>query len=116
MARQPRSQQKTMANLPPDNAPAGSAGDRSRSSKDTASGQQRMRPQLWWLIILVVVTANYMMMRVFSPEPSSITVSYTFFKQQVEAGNVETVTSVGDSIRGSFKTEVNSRPQESQAP
>jgi cell division protease FtsH len=75
-----------------------------------------MRPQLWWLIILVVMTANYMMMRVLSPEPSSITVSYTFFKQQVEAGNVETVTSVGDSIRGSFKTEVTYRPQESRAP
>ena len=75
-----------------------------------------MRPQPWWLIVLVVSTANYMMMRVFSPEPSSMTVSYTFFKQQVEAGNVENVTSVGDSIRGSFKTEVTYPPQESQAP
>ena len=55
-------------------------------------------------------------MRVFFPEPSSITIPYTFFKKQVEAGNVEDVTSVGDSIQGSFKTEVTYPPQESQAP
>jgi len=62
------------------------------------------------------MTGNYLVMRVFFPEPSSITVSYTFFKKQVEAGNVENVTSVGDSIRGSFKTEVTYPPQGSQAP
>ncbi len=56
------------------------------------------------------------MTRVFFPEPSSITIPYTFFKKQVEAGNVENVSSVGDSIRGSFKTEVTYPPQESQAP
>ena len=40
---------------------------------------------------------------------------YTFFKQQVQAGNVENVTSVGDSIRGTFKTEVTYPPQSSTA-
>jgi hypothetical protein len=62
------------------------------------------------------MTANYVVMRVFFPEPSAITVSYTFFRKQVEAGNVENVTSVGDSIRGTFKTEVTYPPQEPQAP
>jgi cell division protease FtsH len=108
--------QKTMSDPPSDNAPAGPAGDGSKSSKDAASGQRRMRPQPWWLIIFVVMAANYMMMRVFFPEPSSIAVSYTFFKQQVEVGNVKNVTSVGDSIRGSFKTEVTQPLQESQSP
>jgi cell division protease FtsH len=54
-------------------------------------------------------------MRVFFPEPSSITVPYTFFKQQVKAGNVEDVTSVGDSIQGTFKSPVSYPAEAAQA-
>ena len=75
-----------------------------------------MRPRPWWLLFLVLMTANYVVMRVFFPEPASITIPYTFFKRQVVAGNVETVTSVGDMIRGRFKTEVTYPPPESPAP
>ena len=60
--------------------------------------------------------ANYVATQLFFPEPSSITIPYTFFKKQVEAGNVEAVTSVGDSIQGTFKTNVTYAPQKSQAP
>jgi cell division protease FtsH len=60
--------------------------------------------------------ANYLAMRAFFPEPTSITIPYTFFKQQVAAGNVEEVTGVGDSIRGTFKTEVTYPSAESQPP
>jgi cell division protease FtsH len=54
----------------------------------------------------VVLLANYLVMRAFFAEPPSVTVPYTFFKQQVAAGNVAEVTSAGDAIHGSFKTEV----------
>jgi cell division protease FtsH len=104
-----------MANLPTGDAAAHRDGQ-PKTSEKPAPGQRRIRPQPWWLIFLVLMIANYMVTRVFFPEPSSITVSYTFFKKQVEAGNVETVTGVGDSIRGTFKTEVTYPPQESQAP
>ena len=60
--------------------------------------------------------ANYVATQLFFPEPSSITIPYTFFKKQVEAGNVEDVTSVGDSIQGTFKTNVTYPPQQSPAP
>jgi cell division protease FtsH len=43
-----------------------------------------------------------------------VTVPYTFFKQQVVEGNVAEVTSAGDAIHGSFKTEV-TYPAESPA-
>jgi cell division protease FtsH len=59
--------------------------------------------------------ANYAVTQLFYPEPSSITVPYTFFKAQVEAGNVEDVTSVADSIEGSFKTKVTYPPPKLQA-
>jgi cell division protease FtsH len=73
------------------------------------------RPQPWWLLLLVFVFANYVAMPFFFPEPSSITVPYTFFKQQVEAGNVSDVTSVGQSIQGSFKTKTTYPQQTSGA-
>jgi cell division protease FtsH len=75
-----------------------------------------MRPKPWWLIFLAIMLANYLLVRVLSQEPSSITVPYTFFKQQVQAGNVKDVTSVGESIQGTFKTGVTYPLEEPQAP
>jgi cell division protease FtsH len=59
---------------------------------------------------------NYLAMQAFFPEPASITIPYTFFKQQVQTGNVVEVTGVGDSIRGVFKTEVTYPSAASQPP
>ncbi len=103
-----------MGNLPTDKAAPDS--DRSKSSKAAASGQRRVRPQPWWVIFLALMMANYLLMRLFFPEPSSITIPYTFFKKQVQAGNVEDITSVGDSIQGTFKTGVSYPPEAPQAP
>jgi len=63
----------------------------------------RLRPRPWWLIFLVLMLGNYVAAQLFFPEPSAITIPYTFFKQQVAAGNVGDVTSVGESIQGTFK-------------
>ena len=75
-----------------------------------------MPPQSWWLIFLVLMVANYALTRVFFPEPTAITIPYTFFKQQVGAGNVESVTSVGDAIQGGFKAAVTYPPETWPAP
>jgi cell division protease FtsH len=68
------------------------------------------------LIFVVILAANYMAMRVLYPAPSSVAVSYTFFKRQVEAGNVAKVTSAGDALHGSFKTAITYPPQEAEVP
>src|SRR5207253_4913926 len=68
--------------------------------------QRRLRPQPWWLTVLVVMAANWVLMRAFAPEPSYVNIPYTLFKEQVQAGNVEEVTSQGDAIQGTFKKEV----------
>jgi cell division protease FtsH len=87
-----------------------------KDSKESTPGRPRLWPQPWWLIVLVLLTANYVLTRVFFPQSTAISVPYTFFKQQVAAGNVEAVTSSGDSIEGKFKTEVTYPPEESQGP
>ncbi len=64
----------------------------------------------------MLTLANYAITQVFFAEPSSITIPYSFFKTQVEAGNVGDVTSVGNSIQGTFRTKVTYPPEKSPAP
>ena len=104
-----------MANPPINKPTVPPSPGRPNDAKATGSGPSRMQPQRWWLIFVALLIGNYVVSKVFFPEPESISVSYTFFKKQVEAGNVESVTGVGDSIRGIFKTEVTYPAPQSQA-
>jgi cell division protease FtsH len=55
---------------------------------------------LWFLLILIV---NFLLVRMFFPESGgALTIPYTVFKQQVEAGNVAAVYNQGQSIEGRF--------------
>ena len=82
-----------MGNVPADNA--ASRGARLKDSKGTPPSRLfRWLPQ-WWVIFLILLMANQVLIRVFFPEPSSITIPYTFFKKQVEAGNIRDVTQCG---------------------
>ena len=88
-----------MADLPPRDW-------RTKDSKEAVPRPANLRPQSWWLFALIAMSANYLLMRACFPEPSSISIPYSLFKEQVAAGNVEGVTSRGESIRGIFKVEV----------
>ena len=70
-----------------------------KGSNEAGPRAPTVRPQPWWMVVMIVVTANFLLMRACFPEPTSITIPYTFFKQQVAAGNVEEVVGLGDSIR-----------------
>ena len=81
--------------------------DRGPSATKAPTGWRRhWRAQPWWVIFLALMAINYLVSRVFFPEPNSLTVPYSFFKAQLEAGNIDTLTSKGDSIEGHFKTAV----------
>lgn len=82
----------------------------SKRPQEAVPRWRRVWPPPLWLLFMVILAVNYTVSRVFFPEPTAITVSYTFFKQQVGAGNVAHVASAGDSISGSFKTEVTYPP------
>jgi cell division protease FtsH len=43
-------------------------------------------------------------------------VSYTFFRDQVQAGNVVEITSTGDTIEGRFRNSVRYPPDDAKAP
>jgi cell division protease FtsH len=70
----------------------------------------------WWLLLLIFMAANaFVVPLLFPDKPNRITVPYTFFKEQVIAGNVAEITSQGDAIQGSFKNAVAYPPTEDQS-
>jgi cell division protease FtsH len=70
----------------------------------------RTRPmwQRWsfWAYILVLLVINYLLMTIFSTGPSRVTLPYTTFIEQVDAGNVKSVTTEGNSLRGELNKPV----------
>ncbi len=92
-----------------DSAPGGQLPpSEGRSGGTQGSGSPwHMPPRKTWLTFLVVLAANYWIMRMLFPSPdAAITIPYTTFKQQVAAGNVESIYSTGAGIEGRFATAV----------
>ena len=82
---------------------------------DDESGPRRFlnllaRRWLWLLVALLVV--NWLVTPYVLPEPAieRITIPYTTFKEQVQAGNVSEITSRGDLVQGTFKRPVTYPP------
>ncbi|TAK22856.1 MAG: ATP-dependent metallopeptidase FtsH/Yme1/Tma family protein [Chloroflexota bacterium] len=60
-----------------------------------------------WLILAVFVLMNALLAPILVPEPiERVTVPYTLFKEQIQAGNVIEITSRGDAVQGAFRTAV----------
>jgi cell division protease FtsH len=78
-----------------------------------------MPPRRAWLWFLLVLLANYLLVRLLMPSPGEpITVPYTLFKEEVKKGNVKAIFSRGDTIRGRFAAPVTYPPagEQSAAP
>ena len=95
-----------------DSAPAGRvqpADGRPRAAKDT--GQAKIPPRRTWLWFVLVVLANYLLVRLLMPSPEGpVTVPYTLFKEEVGKGNVEAIHSQGQTITGRFAAPVTYPP------
>ncbi|MGI0131419.1 MAG: ATP-dependent metallopeptidase FtsH/Yme1/Tma family protein, partial [Thermoplasmata archaeon] len=73
-------------------------------------GQQR-RPPLWkswrwWVFIGVILAANILIANLAPQGTSRVTIPYSTFKAQVEAGNVASVNATGETIQGHAKKAV----------
>src|SRR5918997_2752665 len=67
-------------------------------------GMPSARTWLWFALILL---ANFLIFRFLFPGPEApVEVPYTVFKEEVRAGNVESVFSQGDTVEGMFKEPV----------
>ena len=73
--------------------------------------QAKMPPGRTWLWFVLIVLANYFLVRLLMPSPEGpVTVPYTLFKQEVSKGNVEAIHSQGYTITGRFKAPVTYPP------
>jgi cell division protease FtsH len=88
---------------PPRSArPPGGAG------KPVAPAQNPLRSRRFWITLLILLAANLFITNVLlaPAQPTTITLPYNVFKDQVAADNVVTVTTTGDAITGVTKTAV----------
>ena len=75
-----------------------------------------MPPSRTWLWFLMVLLANYLVVRFLIPSPEApITVPYTFFKEEVAKHNVKSIYSQGESITGRFASPVTYPPAEEKS-
>src|SRR5215207_1398092 len=80
-----------------------------------ASGPERqstMPPARSWLWFALILLANFLLVRFLFPGPEApVEVPYTFFKEEVRAGNVEAIYSQGDTVEGRFENPVTYPPK-----
>ena len=67
-----------------------------------------MPPGRTWLWFALILLANFLLVRFLFPGPEApVEIPYTLFKEEVRAGNVESITiNQGDNVEGSFKKPV----------
>ena len=71
-----------------------------------------MRSTRLWVTLAIILLANVFITNVLlaPAQPTTVTLSYDVFKEQVNAGNVVSVTTTGDAIAGVTKTPVKEAP------
>jgi cell division protease FtsH len=71
---------------------------------------RRARDRGFWWLLLVFLATNWILASVAMGPPARTNVSYTFFSEQLNAGNVQTVTSTAETIQGEFTQAVDYPP------
>ena len=77
---------------------------------ETSGGAGRRRPpggpRFWWILV-AALALNWIVFQIIAPnEPNRITIPYTEFLKQVDSGNVEKISSLGDRITGNVRNEI----------
>jgi cell division protease FtsH len=93
---------------PPDRAPSPSSDE----VRNQGSSQPPLAPGLlWWGgILLAIILSSILNVFLMPAAPVRVDVAYTFFKQQVEADNVVTISAHADTIEGTFRAAVTYPP------
>src|SRR5919106_5290855 len=94
-----------------DPRPSGSPPDKQNRASGPG-GKRTMPPARSWLWFALILLANFLLVRFLFPGPEApVEVPYTFFKEEVRAGNVEAIYSQGDTVEGRFEEPVTYPPK-----
>src|SRR3712207_5847426 len=75
-------------------------------------GQSTMPPRRSWPWFALILLVNFMLFRFLFPGPEApVEVPYTFFREEVRAGNIEAIYSQGDTVEGRFEEPVTYPPK-----
>jgi cell division protease FtsH len=108
--RMPESRPRTRPDEPADRRPWRVEGEREDTERDKPGPPRRMPSppgsrRFWWFL-LSLLALNIILGQLIPTKSSRVDVPYTFFRQQVEAGNVAEVNARNDVIQGTFKRPV----------
>src|SRR5690349_10857575 len=88
----------------PPTPPSGSQPPKQGTPKPT------IPPRRAWLTFIVILAANFLLMRYFFPSANApVKVPYTLFKQEITKRNVRDIYSTGESLTGHFRAPVSYR-------
>src|SRR3982074_3862169 len=89
-------------------SPPGPAPPRAPATPSRPVPPNPMRSTRLWVTLAIILVANVFITNVLlaPAQPTTVTLSYDVFKQQVAADNVVSVTTTGDAITGVTKTPV----------
>ena len=91
--------------------PQGPPTDATKAAPERRSDVPR---NLWWWLLLLLVL-NWLFASALLGPTEQTDVTYTFFREQVQAGNVTQITATQDQITGTFKSEVSYPPDSEDA-
>jgi cell division protease FtsH len=75
-----------------------------KEKQDQQDQQDRRRGwSRFWGILVALIVLNWILGALLASAAAGATVSYTFFMTQVNANNVQTITSTGDTIQGTLR-------------
>ncbi len=85
------------------------------SDKRDEPGSNRpawLRRVSWpWALLLIFLVVNWLVAPLLAPDqPDRVTIPYTTFKEQVQAGNIAEITTRGEAVQGTFKQQVTYPP------
>jgi cell division protease FtsH len=82
--------------------------DRPRAAGSRGPGRL---PARWWLWFGLLLLFNFLVVSYLFPGPEApVEVPYTFFREQVVAGNVKEISTRGDAVEGTFEEPVTYPP------
>jgi cell division protease FtsH len=88
---------------------------RVEGARTEPGGGPRWQPdRRFWTTLAALLLLNWVLTALLVRPPERIEVAYTFFRAQVTAGNVGSVTAVEDAITGTFKKPVRYPPQDTR--
>ena len=71
-------------------------------AQDSRGGRGPHRRVSFWWILAAMLVLNWIISSIFLSPGQPTEVPYSFFRSQIQAGNVSEVTAVGDAIDGTF--------------